>query len=349
LACVERDRTAASELFERIGSVPRPEVWGSTEDYQRIRLAIERDEKDESEKVIDAGIDAPVALGATRDGKTLLLGKRSAGGGVELYSGDWTAKPRVLPIVGEVTSAAINPSGNTLAVGVKAGGQCRLEVWDLAKRERKNSQFVDEPCVQCCFSPDGKYLTQVCAQHIDVWDPDFKKAEARFSEGRYSNPNYTALSFAPNGEHLVFCGRSGQAMVYEWKLKSPGPLLPKVNQVRHLVAGNEYAVATGRGDSLYLQDMETFKPVTLRDFDEKRGVGEVTALALSPDGNLLATGHLDEKGSPVLELWNLQQPRGKRELHGHTGPIRFLTFLGNQKVASAADDGTIRIWDASRH
>jgi len=349
LACAERDRTAAGELFERIGSRPRLDVWASREDYQRIRLAVEQQETDEAKKVIDAGIQAPVALSASSDGKSLLLGKRLAGPGIELYSGDWTAKPRVLPIPGEVTSAAINPSGDTVAVGVKTAGECHLEVWDLAKNERTHVLILQEPCVHCGYSPDGKYIAVVCAQQIVIWDRDFKSVRINLGGRQSENPSYTTLCFAPNGERFLFGGGSQPPNVYEWQLKSRVPIMPKPQHFRQLVMGNDYAVLAGKGDSIYLQDMEIFKPVILRDFDDQRAQCEVTALALAPDGNLLAAGHLDEKGHAVLELWNMQQPRTKRELHGHTGPIRYLTFLGNKKVASAADDGTIRIWDASAH
>jgi WD40 repeat protein len=84
----------------------------------------------------------------------------------------------------------------------------------------------------------------------------------------------------------------------------------------------------------------------LREFDKKRGHSEVTSIALSPDGSLLAAGHLDESGRVALEVWSVERQQ-KRELHGHTGPIRSLVFLNDKKIASASDDGTIRIWDAT--
>jgi WD40 repeat protein len=347
LACAERDRAAAVELFELIGSRPRPDVWASSADYERIRLAIERQETDQAKKLIDAGIQAPVALDASREGETLLLARRAALSGVELYAGDFASKPRVLPIAGEVTSAAINPAGDSVAVGVKGQSGYRLETWDLKKNERKQSQFLHEPCVRVCYSADGKYIAHVCPRRVAVWDRDLTEALVNLNAPRYVTTDYSMLSFAPNGEHFVFGGFTEPVRFYRWEHKSHVPLMPNLSPVHQLVAGSQYAYLAGAGGSLYQHDLEIFKPITLREFDQKRARCQVTALALSRNGNLLASGHLDENGRAVLELWNVRQVGARRELHGHTGPIRHLTFLGNKRLASAADDGTVRIWDAS--
>ena len=47
-----------------------------------------------------------------------------------------------------------------------------------------------------------------------------------------------------------------------------------------------------------------------------------------------------------LRLWDLESGAELMQLHGHTGRLSGLAFLpGNQQAVSAADDGTVRLWD----
>jgi WD40 repeat protein len=66
-----------------------------------------------------------------------------------------------------------------------------------------------------------------------------------------------------------------------------------------------------------------------------------TAMAFSPDSQLLATGHDDA----VLRLWDWHGPSLAQELHGHSMPISALAFSPDgQRLASAGEDRIIRIW-----
>jgi WD40 repeat protein len=98
---------------------------------------------------------------------------------------------------------------------------------------------------------------------------------------------------------------------------------------------------------------------TLRDkADEQRNVPggpielgslhsdpHISALAVSPDRRLLATGGVDG----VVRVWDLRnpwQPVLATTLTGHTSEIRALAFANdNGKLATVAEDGTVRLWD----
>ncbi|HEU4784435.1 MAG TPA: WD40 repeat domain-containing protein [Ktedonobacterales bacterium] len=68
----------------------------------------------------------------------------------------------------------------------------------------------------------------------------------------------------------------------------------------------------------------------------------VRGVALSPDGRLVATG-----SNPEVALWDSATGKRLATLNGHTGQIFSMAWSPASKLlASAADDGTVRLWDA---
>jgi WD40 repeat protein len=67
-----------------------------------------------------------------------------------------------------------------------------------------------------------------------------------------------------------------------------------------------------------------------------------TAIAFSPDGKLLASGHDDGK----IFLWNIPSLSPAGELAGHEGAISAIAFSADGlQLTSAADDHRIDVWD----
>ncbi len=70
--------------------------------------------------------------------------------------------------------------------------------------------------------------------------------------------------------------------------------------------------------------------------------GKVTSLAVSPDGNLAASGSWD--GS--IGLWSLSQFEEMASLRGHKQGVNDVAFsTDGSQLYSASVDGTIRVWD----
>src|SRR5262249_35431376 len=71
--------------------------------------------------------------------------------------------------------------------------------------------------------------------------------------------------------------------------------------------------------------------------------GVHTALALSPDSSLLATGDRQ-----TVSLWQTTGQKGKCRRDGHEGEISCMAFsLDGRTLASADDSGMIRLWETA--
>ncbi|KAM3092462.1 NB-ARC domain-containing protein [Phormidesmis sp. 146-12] len=68
----------------------------------------------------------------------------------------------------------------------------------------------------------------------------------------------------------------------------------------------------------------------------------VLAIALSPDGTLLATGDVDN----VIHIWRVADFQPLLTLQGHTGWVWSVCFSSDgQRLASGATDAGVRLWD----
>ncbi|MFD7683068.1 WD40 repeat domain-containing protein [Streptomyces sp. NPDC060187] len=72
-------------------------------------------------------------------------------------------------------------------------------------------------------------------------------------------------------------------------------------------------------------------------------LGGVWAVAFSPDGHLLATGH----GAKTVQLWDtVAQRRAGPALFGHTDRVTSVAFSPDgQILATGSEDATARLWD----
>ena len=68
----------------------------------------------------------------------------------------------------------------------------------------------------------------------------------------------------------------------------------------------------------------------------------IYSVALSPDGNILATGSYDQK----IKLWDVASGQELNTLSGHNGAVFGLAFRPDGKLlASASADRTVKLWN----
>ncbi len=84
----------------------------------------------------------------------------------------------------------------------------------------------------------------------------------------------------------------------------------------------------------------------MREIPVPTAADGITALAFSPDSQLLAAGFA--AGDTDVHVWDLGTDTETR-LAGHSGWITGLAFSRDgQTLASASADQTIRLWDVTR-
>ena len=116
-------------------------------------------------------------------------------------------------------------------------------------------------------------------------------------------------------------------------------LTDQSSSVRAIAFGpNDRTLISTRANTIEIWDLETNQPIqTLTGH-----FNSVTALAISPDGRLLASGSADAN----INIWDLQTGELRQTLRGHQWSVLSVAFNANGRLlVSSAEDETIKLWD----
>ena len=248
-----------------------------------------------------------------------------------------------------VAALEVSADGRWLYAGARgsAGG-----VWDLTTSKRV--PFAAEGALYSwgAFSPDSRSLL-ICDQTlqsegtISVWDLQAREKVSPIVDGRPVGP----MRFSPDGKRFGYTVMlpSGNAGLVVLDFPSRQRVCELVGKAK-VPKGWDW-VFTRDGSHFFGPGDDTGRSIGFREIapdSEPRyfpGHREaIMAMALSPDGAILATG-ADETDANI-KLWEVASFRLLGELAGHQGPITALAFSPDgQTLASAAVDRTMRLWD----
>jgi WD40 repeat protein len=219
-----------------------------------------------------------------------------------------------LPIEEEVSALAFSPSGQLLAVSGLSGA---AQLWDTKSWERRAVLGTlgkeGDAATGMSFSRDGKSLAVGRFDHkVQVWDVATR--QPRVLGALRFFPQH--LSLSPDGRFVAAADGDGNIKVWDvapgkehWSFRAhahPRTKRVGVQGVAFLPDGRTLVTA-GTDGMVRVWDVPGKKE--LRHFDGK--VGEVDALALSPDGKMVAlTGSAH---------WSATKPGGVRVLDVATG------------------------------
>ncbi|MEU1500509.1 WD40 repeat domain-containing protein [Streptomyces sp. NPDC005732] len=257
-----------------------------------------------------------------------------------------------------ITAAACHTSATGLRLAVSYRTP-RVQIWNPDTGRPGAGLNPGQPVSALAWAPTNDpqpHLLYAGPDHtIQIWDPATEQDALQPLEGHILPIRSIAACHTPSGRTFAVSG-SDDHTVRLWDLADPHPLRTwhhhySVRAVAAALTGpnNTMQIASGSADGT----VRLWNPSSTEPFHTLRcDQGFIHAIALdahTPDGPLLATA-----GDDTLRLWNLHDhtPRSP-QLQGHTDTIEALTAwtilrpTPRSYIASAARDGTIRIWDAS--
>jgi len=242
-----------------------------------------------------------------------------------------------------VYGVAFSPDGHTIAAGkdstLKKFGGVDLFNPGLERLMEFSFHAAESPN-SASFSPDGRVLA-VGTRKIRLLTRDgmfpepvdvgFVPDAVMFTEDGKVTATGSLYSDIAKKYYFVVLNEDGASV----KLESHGSLLSIIGAVN---LKNNMAVTASPNGTIKLWSLRG----ELQNSVDAGG-GEVSSVALSPDGRIIASGSKDG----TVNLWDVNG-RPLRTMKGHSKKISFLAFSPDGKLlASASEDKTARLWDVS--
>ena len=206
------------------------------------------------------------------------------------------------------SSIALSPDNRLLATGTSEEDKDSIQVWnaDTGKHLLTLSKNEHGTIKSLAFSPDGKTLASCDFDSIHLWDMDTATSRATFR----TTFGLRTLAFSPNGE-LLASGDNDSVYLWNTTLKQQG-LQGKINQYtpRLKIEGHK---------------------------------DDVSALAFSPDGEMLLSGSVDG----TIRAWDTTTGQHQFTCHGHVGDVSDIAASGegNTLISVHYQEDQLLQWD----
>ncbi len=252
---------------------------------------------------------------------------------------------------------SFSPDGTRLAVGWFDG---RVELWDVPGR-RLLRVLTDrsQAAGHAAFSPHRNFLAATSGTNrVSLYDLDSGRDTILWHAPDQGQWGVRDLAFSADGSKLViYAGSSPELGDAVWvgdvasaQIESRHPTLYIDNTgffgAARLSPDNRrlYLARANRSNSrvsIQCLDLTTGKELWQTETQRDSGL---SAMALSPDGRVLASGSGFE--DPTIRIWEAATGRLLVRLDGHSGWVGKLAFSKDgRRLISASTDQTIRFWD----
>jgi RNA polymerase sigma factor (sigma-70 family) len=234
-------------------------------------------------------------------------------------------------------AVAWSPDGKTVA---STANDNTLRLWD-ATTGRERARSADHPHgvpAPLAYLPDGSALAGMVFGTVRLYDPATGKGLRSFAQAPHA---WGDLAVSPDGKRVA-CSRGGAHTPALWDVAS-GKLLGGEGHCQPVraLAFTADAGALFSASSTTEYALRVWAPATGKELRRAQGVSGANALALSPDGRLLAVGHSDKV--------SLRDPATDREVRRlqHAGCLLSVCFSadGRRLSASSQEGKNVRLWD----
>ncbi|NJP92377.1 hypothetical protein HCN51_23390 [Nonomuraea sp. FMUSA5-5] len=289
------------------------------------------------------------ALEFSPDGRTLVTGDfrgvvRQWDAATHRPRGPAMGRPDHGPELASIVQRVVfTRDGRTLAV---ARGRA-VRLWDAATSRPLGGPIArqSKPLLDIAFSPDARTLATVGFDNgAGLWDVASGERKAVIKDSIYG---FYSVAFSPDGTRIATGGRSGRTVLWDTASRQRVLALQdnpmSVRRVAFSADGKLLAAASDDG-VVRLADPQVHLQIG-------RPVPAENAVALSPDGRILATGG-PGRNDPAVHLYDAatQRPLGPPlRAPGARGAVIKIAFAPDGRtLLTSAMDG-LRVWDlASR-
>jgi WD40 repeat protein len=260
--------------------------------------------------------------------------------GFEWYWLKWCLGTRVGTLKahdGGLLCAAVSPDDRFLVTADRKGA---VKVWDLASGQLVATLPGHSREVQrAVFSPDGRTLATCSTDRtVRLWDVPTWREQKCLSGGH--ELTVTSVAFSPNGKLLASAGRDNRIVLWDLPQGRPRPARLAHSDVAYDVAFTP--------DGRTLVSVGTDRMARFWDVASGAEAArcwcptDPLALALSPDGKLLATGGYGNR----LALCAVGGQGGPPAQLPVSWTVRALAFApSGGRLVAACDSGMLRLWD----
>lgn len=282
------------------------------------------------------------ALALSRDGSKLAI---AAGEWASVWDVAQGKRVAATKVPYEVRGLEFAPDGKRLLVG---GADGRARIFDLDGRLMEFFHHSDNPVplLTAAFHPDGKRIITVGADKLArVW------TSALVWQERFL-PAARQVCFTPKGDQAVAAGDTG---LTAWDVSDPRKMkqteaLTKTAHVRAAVTADGSRLLTSNADGSLvvwaLNATDPGAPSTAKPLMNVALGKPAASVCLSPNGQRVAVSLGDKQ--QALRVFEVSSGREMMDLPEHTGRVRALAFLGdNRTLISASEDKTLRLSDVN--
>ena len=235
-----------------------------------------------------------------------------------------------------VFSVVYSPNGSWLAAGTEANG---VMLWQPATKAGRALEGHRGAVSAAVFSPTGALMaTGGQDTTVKVWDTASWTEKATLSG---HSDWIRGLAFSPDSRMLASAGDDRTVKVWDLSTNQQLKSFSHPKGVPSVIFGPKGQwVAAGTWQAVNIWDLQDGKKPRVLQGHETW----VTAIALSPDGKVLASGGADM----LVKLWDPEAGKSFATLSGHGRGVSSAAFSPDGKVlATASWDKTAKLWNAN--